>query len=159
MRAVSLPVLLALISQSAFSQLRAPSATLRMEGDEPSAAYARAIAPYIAKARKTYPAAKKRFQAGLPRGYMFAVAIRLQGIDHARKEIQEAQVLVDVYSIKKGTIYGRINSPISMAGHKQGDLISFPESEIIDWVIQHPDGSEEGNVVGKFADHYKPKSV
>ena len=128
-----------------------------MDGDAPVAAYERAIAPYVAKARATYPSAKKRFEAGLQRGYKFAVLVRLQGVDHAKREIQEGHVFVEVHSIKKGTVYGRINSPISMVGHKQGDLISFPESEIIDWVIQHPDGSEEGNVVGKFTDHYKPK--
>jgi hypothetical protein len=40
-------------------------------------AYDRAIAPYIAKARASYPSAKKRYLAGLPRDYTFAVWIRL----------------------------------------------------------------------------------
>jgi hypothetical protein len=128
-----------------------------MDGDKPISAYERAIAPYVAKARASYPSAKKRFQAGLPRGYTFAVVVWAYGVDHARKEIQQAQVFVDVHSIKKQTVYGRINSDISMAGNKQGDLVSFLESQIIDWVIQHPDGYEESNFVGKFADHYKPK--
>jgi hypothetical protein len=29
---------------------------------------------------------------------------------------------------------------------------SFQESELVDWLISRPDGSEEGNVVGKFLD-------
>jgi hypothetical protein len=125
--------------------------------DEQLVAYERAIAPYVAKARAAYPAAKKRFLAGLPRGYLFAVMVRLHGVDHTKKEVQQADVFVEVHGIRNGKIYGRINSPVSIVGHKEGDLISFPESEIMNWVIQRPDGSEEGNYVGKFTDHYKPK--
>ena len=125
--------------------------------DEQLLAYRRAVAPYVAKARATYPAAKKRFLAGLPSGHKFAVMARLQAIDHAKKEVQQADVFVDVHAIKGGKIYGRINSPMPIAGYKRGDLISFPESEILDWVIARPDGSEEGNAVGKFLDHYKQK--
>jgi len=157
MRALHFLALLAILSPSSFAQSHASSADgVRLE-DEQLVAYERAIEPYIAKARATYPAAKKRFLAGLPRGYLFAVMVRLQGVDHTKKEVQRAGVFVEIHSIKNGKIYGRINSPVSIAGHKQGDLIFFPESEIINWVIERPDGSEEGNYVGKFTDHYKPK--
>ena len=125
--------------------------------DEQLLAFRRAVAPYVAKARATYPAAKKRFLAGLPPGHKFAVMARLQFVDHAKKEIQQADIFVDVRSIKNGKIFGRINSPMPIPGYKQGDSISFPESEIINWVIVRPDGSEEGNAVGKFLDHYKRK--
>ena len=30
------------------------------------------------------------------------------------------------------------------------------ESDLLDWVIRKPYGSEEGNVVGKFLDTYNP---
>jgi hypothetical protein len=157
MRALHLLALLGTLSASGFAQSHAPSQdTVRME-DEKVIAYERAIAPYVAKARATYPAGKKRFLAGLPSGYLFAVMVRLHGVDHAKKEVQQADVFVAVHSIKNGKIYGRINSPVFIVGHKQGDLISFSESEIFNWAIQRPDGSEEGNVVGKFLDHYKPK--
>lgn len=157
MRAIYLLTLLSICSPAGFAQSRASSRdALRME-DETLLAYRRAAAPYVAKARATYPAAKKRFLAGLPPGHIFAVMVRLQSVDHAKKEVQQADVFVDVRAIKNGKIYGRINSPMPIAGHKRGDLISFPESEIINWVIQRPDGSEEGNAVGKFLDHYKPK--
>ena len=33
--------------------------------------------------------------------------------------------------------------------------VMFPESELVDWVITHPDGIEEGNVVGKFLDEWQ----
>lgn len=157
LRAVYLLALLASFSPSGLGQSRASSQdAVRME-DEQLLAYRRAVAPYVTKARATYPAAKKRFLAGLPPGHMFAVMVRLQTIDDARKEVRQADVFVDVHAIKNGKIYGRINSPMPIRGHKRGDLISFRESEIINWVIQRPDGSEEGNAVGKFLDHYKPK--
>ena len=156
MRALHVLALLTILSLSASAQTRVARDTVRVE-DEKLIAYERAIAPYVAKARATYPAAKKRFLVGLPPGHVFAVMVRLHGIDHAKKEIQQAAVFVLVDSIKNGKIYGRIDSPVFIAGHKQGNLISFPESEIINWAIQRPDGSEEGNYVGKFMDHYKPK--
>ena len=30
------------------------------------------------------------------------------------------------------------------------------ESDVLDWTISKPDGTEEGNFVGKFLDTYKP---
>jgi hypothetical protein len=91
--------------------------TSRFE-DEQQIARERAIAPYVAKARATYPAAKKRFLAGLPRGHVFAVQMRLQGIDKAKKEVQVADVFVLVHAIKNGKIYGAIDSPVLIVGHK-----------------------------------------
>ena len=46
-----------------------PDTPKLMKSQESLAAYDRAIAPYVAKARATYPGAKKRFLAGLPPGY------------------------------------------------------------------------------------------
>jgi len=40
---------------------------------------------------------------------------------------------------------------------KSGQRITIPESKIDNWVIVRPDGTEEGNYVGKFLDHYKPQ--
>jgi hypothetical protein len=37
-------------------------------------------------------------------------------------------------------------------GYKRGDAYQFPESALTNWAIRKPDGSEEGNVVGKFLD-------
>ena len=39
--------------------------------------FERAIAPYVAQARATYPQAKQRFLAGLPRGQSFFLTARL----------------------------------------------------------------------------------
>jgi len=48
--------------------------------------YDKAIAPYVAKARATYPAAKARFLAGLPPGYSFAVRVRLKDSNGHRED-------------------------------------------------------------------------
>ena len=44
---------------------------------------------------------------------------------------------------------------IAIKRFKNGDPYSCPESELMDWVITHPDGTEEGNVVGKFLDEWQ----
>jgi hypothetical protein len=41
--------------------------------------------------------------------------------------------------------------------HKNGDPHTFSESEVIDWLISRADGTEEGNVVGKFLDEWQKK--
>ena len=114
----------------------------------------KAMAPYIERGRATYPAAKKRFLAGLTSGQTFSVMKRLSEGNGAVVE----DVFVYVDSIKDGKIYGRIASELqAIKSQHQWDKISFPESEIMDWTIVHADGSEEGNAVGKFLDTYKPQ--
>jgi hypothetical protein len=109
-----------------------------------------AIAPYVAQAKSTYPAAKARFLSGLPNGQYFFVTTRL----HDKTGAFE-QVFIAVASIQGGLITGRIASDINLvSGYKNGDVYAFPETELLDWLITHPDGSEEGNVVGKFLDGY-----
>jgi len=108
------------------------------------AGYDDAIAPYVEKGRATYPAAKKRFLAGLPAGYKFLVRVRLrQG-----NKVEES--FVEVRSIRNGTIAGNIDSIDILTNYRRGQGITIPESEIKDWVIQYPSGAQEGNVVGKF---------
>ena len=154
MRTLHVLALLGVLSPSGFGQSHVtPDFDMK---NEKEIARERAILPYIEKARATYPAAKKRFLAGLPPGHMFAVMIRLRHIDKAKKEVTVNDVFVRVQAIKNDKVYGRLD-PVFIAGYKEGDPISFPESEIINWVIVRPDGSEEGNYVGKFMDHYKPK--
>lgn len=111
-----------------------------------------AIEPYVEKARKTYPDARKRFLAGLPPKHSFYITTRLHD-----KQGRFEQVFIAVREIKEGTIKGIIASEITtITEYKFGDLYSFPESELMDWTISLPDGSEEGNFVGKFLDEYKP---
>jgi hypothetical protein len=112
----------------------------------------RAIQPYVDSARATYPAARARFLAGLPAKDAFFTTTRLH--DAAGRE---EQVFVAVDRIENGRIYGRIYSQILVVqGFRWGQAYDFPESELVDWLIAHPDGTEEGNVVGKFMDSYRP---
>lgn len=111
----------------------------------------RAVQPYIAKARKTYPAAKKRFLGGLPPKHLFSLTTKLWDRSHTRFEV----VFVVAEQIKSGTVVGHLATHTKQpVGFDFGDRISFPESQVIDWTIVRPDGTEEGNVVGKFLDTY-----
>lgn len=114
-------------------------------------AFEAAIAPHVAHAKQTYPAAKRRFLAGLPKGQSFFVTTRLRDGTGAFE-----QVFIAVRSIEGGTIRGKIWSEIAtVRGYRFGDAYAFPETELLDWLITHPDGTEEGNEVGKFLDTYQ----
>ena len=131
-----------------------PDKPVHLSDPQELSALERAIAPSVAKARKTYPAAKKRFLAGLPPKYFFSLTIKLWDRSHARFEV----VFVTVDQIKDGTATGHLVTHTKQpVGYDFGDPISFAESQIIDWTIVRPDGSEEGNVVGKFLDTYQPQ--
>lgn len=133
---------------------KAPKAKALHLSNAQMAATERAIQPYVARARQTYPAAKKRFVAGLPPKYIFSLTTKLSTRSRTRFEV----VLVAADSITNGTVKGRLFiQPLLDIGYRFGDPISFPESKIIDWTIVHRDGSLEGNVVGKFLDTYKPR--
>jgi len=107
----------------------------------------RAIAPYIEQARKSYPGAKKRYLAGLPSGHRFSVLTKLHSPG------REEAVFVTVTGIKGDQITGHIDSDVrGVVGYKAGDSYTLSERDIVDWVIVQPDGSEEGNLVGKFVE-------
>jgi hypothetical protein len=107
-----------------------------------------AIAPYVKTARETYPAARSRYLAGLPPGEHFFVVTRL-----ADSGGHWEQVFIRVTAIDGVKITGIISSDIKLvSGFKAGHSYSFLDPLLIDWLITKPDGSEEGNVVGKFLD-------
>jgi hypothetical protein len=110
----------------------------------------RAIAPYREQARRSYPDAKRRYLAGLPPGHRLAVVTEL------RSPGRFEAVFISVTQIEGDRITGRIaNDILTVAGYKEGDLFTLSETDLIDWVILRPDGSEEGNVVGKFLDTWQ----
>ena len=111
-----------------------------------------AIAPYVAQARKSFPAARARFLQGLPPGEAFYVTAPLKDANgHVER------VFIRVKEIRGMTISGQIASKILLVeGFKAGQAYSLEESDLVDWLISMPDGSEEGNVVGKFLDTYQP---
>lgn len=113
--------------------------------------FVRSIAPHIARARATYPQAKKRFLEGLPQGQSFFITTRLLGADGSVE-----QVFVAVQDIRDGKVIGKIWSEVNLVKeYKYKDPYSFPENQLVDWLITKPDGSEEGNFVGKFLDTYR----
>jgi len=108
----------------------------------------KAIAPYVAMARKSYPGARQRFLSGLPRGQNFFLVTRL-----ADAKGHWEQVFIHVDAIVDGQVTGTIASDVRMvSGFRAGQIYKFPESEMLDWLISGQDGSEEGNFVGKFLD-------
>jgi uncharacterized protein YegJ (DUF2314 family) len=107
------------------------------------------LAPLIQKARATYPEARDRYLRGLPRGQRFFVKYELP--DEARGVTE--QVFIRVDRVANGIITGRIASDLDLVrNHRQGDTVTFPEGDIVDWMIARPDGSEEGNLIGKYID-------
>jgi uncharacterized protein YegJ (DUF2314 family) len=104
------------------------------------------LKPYIEKARQTYPDARKRYLAGLPKGQWFSVTTKIYD-EQGRFE----QVFIEVREIKDGVIKGVIANETSVVTkYKMGDAYSLPEKDLVDWTISHPDGTEEGNFVGKY---------
>jgi uncharacterized protein YegJ (DUF2314 family) len=153
------PLTLALFLFAFVSSLALLVAQNKSPQDKPVAANAEqvkkfedAIAPYVKKARETLPEAKKKYLAGLPKNYIFSVTIKLY--DSSKKY---EQVFVRVTSWKGGTVQGILDSDLSIIhNHSKGEKLTCQESEILDWTISKPDGSEEGNLVGKFLYTYQP---
>jgi hypothetical protein len=107
-----------------------------------------ALKPAMEAAKKTYPAARERFLRGLPARHSFFV---VTGLPVAPNGVEQVFIAVD--RIDGDRISGRIWSDIARArGYKKGDPYSVSESKVIDWLITRPDGTEEGNYVGKAID-------
>ena len=88
---------------------------------------------------------------GLHHGEVFFVTTRIQ--ENGKFE----QVFVRVTSWEGDTIHGVLASDMQLlTTHKKGEIVDCKENELIDWTISKPDGTEEGNFVGKFLDTYKP---
>ena len=63
------------------------------------------------------------------------------------------QIFVRVSAWEKESVSGTIANQLNaVKGFSYGQTIIFPESDILDWLITNPDGSEEGNFVGKYLD-------
>ena len=157
MRFVVIFTVLASALSCASAQSKAPVDKPRsLRGEKQYQAMEEAIAPYVAKARATYPAAKKRFLAGLPPNYLFTVWLRFDERDNKTAEYRSEYLFVLVERISGGKVYGRINNQtLSLKKLHYGDRVQFPESRIQNWCIVRPDGSEEGNYVGIFLDYWK----
>ena len=123
-----------------------------VSNEEAKKNFEEAIAPYVAKARATMPEARDRFKKGLARGEVLFVTVRIHD-----PEGRFEQVFVEVKSWQDESITGLLATfPTTVTGHKEGEKLTINEKDVYDWTISKPDGSEEGNVVGKFLDTYRP---
>ena len=144
-------VLAASLASQELSPNAPPDKPAGVQGLEKTAKLEEAIAPYVKKAKETLPRAKKRYLKGLPKSDVFFVTTRIR--DNERFE----QVFLRVTSWEGDTIRGVLASDMELlTTHKKGEIITCNVTEVIDWTISKPDGSEEGNFVGKFLDSYKP---
>ncbi|MBC6611056.1 DUF2314 domain-containing protein [Hymenobacter sp. BT507] len=106
------------------------------------------IASAVKQARTTLPSVKKRFQTGLPEEQVLFLTTRLYDADGTFE-----QVFVRVRTWSGTTVQGIIaNELLTVQSFTQGQQITFPEKAVLDWTISLPDGSEEGNFVGKLLD-------
>jgi hypothetical protein len=120
-------------------------------GSEQIRKFEEAIKPYVKQAREMLPRAKKKYLKGLRKGEIFFITTRL----YANGKYE--QVFVRVTAWEDETIHGLLASDVSVVpNHKRGEDVTCKEREVLDWTISKPDGSEEGNFVGKFLDSYKP---
>lgn len=152
MRVLLLTVLVALpaCTESAKRAANEPD-TILTRTDAETEKLEAAVAPFVAEARKTWPEAKKRYLVGLPKGEIFYVSMHI----YADNTFEHG--FLRVTSIKNGIINGTIaNEMIELKTVKEGDAYSVKEADLYDWMIAKPDGSEEGNVVGKFIETYRP---
>ena len=108
------------------------------------------VQPYIERARQTYPDAKARYLRGLPMGNVFFLTTFFHHSERHRE-----QVFIKVSAIYGEVVSGVIATTPMGPGFKFGQPYEFRETELLDWTIQHPDGIEEGNFVGKFLDRYR----
>jgi hypothetical protein len=74
-------------------------------------------------------------------------------VQYNYKTTDKETVFISVGSIANGQVKEMIASDImTVKGYKSGDAYTFAEAELVDWLISKADGSEEGNIVGKYLD-------
>jgi hypothetical protein len=102
------------------------------------------LPPLVDQARQSYPEARKKFAAGLPRGDKFLVRVELKDAAGAG-EIAVLRVRTIIDGVIKGQVYV---PPKSLAGFAFGQPSDVKEGEILDWIIAKGDGTEEGDFMG-----------
>jgi hypothetical protein len=103
---------------------------------------------FSSDALKTWPTAKQRFLAGLPAQHSLFVTLLLSEPDGTSEYL-----FVAVDEIVEDQIRGRVwNDVKNIRGLYFRAPIQIPEDAISDWLISKPDGSEDGNIVGKYMD-------
>ncbi|MBI3447910.1 MAG: hypothetical protein HY049_03185 [Acidobacteria bacterium] len=102
---------------------------------------------YLTKARETLPVARKKFLQGLPSCGLFAVVRRTPYLGAMPSEDLANTWVAEFYivdGLSPGTVWGHL----WMSVHPPelvNNVVGFPDSEVVDWLIVNPDGSIEGN--------------
>ena len=111
------------------------------------------IAKLSGQAKESYPSARDRYLKGLPSGCQFFVSVIITD-----NKGQKEQVYVRVEKIADKTISGAIaNEVVAAKGFQKDQNITISENEILDWTIAYPDGTIEGNLIGKYMDSQQGK--
>jgi uncharacterized protein YegJ (DUF2314 family) len=104
------------------------------------------IAAPIIKARRTLAQTKKRYLAGLESDAKLFLTARI----FDKNGVFE-QVFVEVQEWSDTAITAVISNDLdTVRDYQKGQTITFSERKVLDWIIIKPDGSEEGNFVGKY---------
>ncbi len=107
--------------------------------------------PCRVEAQRTFPDARARFEAGLPARHTFFVTVRL--VDSVGGF---EQAFIRLKAFRGDSLDGWVASTINtVRGYRDGQPIVLPVSDVIDWTIARPDGTEEGNLMGNFLDWYQ----
>ena len=100
------------------------------------------------EAMKSWPEAKARFLSGLPDEYSLFVTFILVG-----QEQRGEYVFLAVDAISDEGVSGRLwTEMLVVEGFQHGDNFLVDEDAISDWLITKPDGTEDGNLIGKYID-------
>ena len=105
------------------------------------------IAPYIEKARETFPAVKKKYIAG---DYVREKRVLDVQINLVDKDGTKEMVFVHVTQCLGNRFQGIVTNEIELLKeYKKGDTVSFTQDQVKNWVVVDSQGNEEGNYVGK----------
>lgn len=105
------------------------------------------IAPYMEKAKSTFPAVKKKYIAG---DYVREKRQLDVQIELADKDGMKEMVFVHVTQCLGNRFQGIIVNEIQLfKEYKKGDEVSFTQDQVKNWVVVDSLGNEEGNFVGK----------
>lgn len=105
------------------------------------------IAPYIEKARATFPAVKKKYIAGDYVREKRELDVQIELTD---KDGDREMVFVMVTQCLGNRFQGIVTNEIQLLKEfKKGDEVSFTQDQVKNWVVVDSLGNEEGNYVGK----------
>lgn len=113
--------------------------------------------PYAEMARRTFPEVKKKFVTGVyqKEGRQLFVQVLITD-NQGGRELTFVRVLNCQGDSFKGSI---ANQLFSVKGYAMGDLLTFKQEDVRNWVVVDARGNEEGNYVGKAVDAYQYVNV